>query len=119
MSASLHVVDPPSTEGPQVAAGPGTGSGQAVFATEAGLETGTVTAAKAAAGTSTESQSTAGTVGGDSKPGTSIPGTGPFQGDGADPSQAAILIPQRSTLDWVAYTVSLNYNRVRQLDVLR
>ncbi|KAG0301559.1 hypothetical protein BGZ97_002737 [Linnemannia gamsii] len=36
----------------------------------------------------------------------------PFEGDGADPAQAAVLIPLRSTFDWLAYTVSLNYNRL-------
>ncbi|KAG0220172.1 hypothetical protein BGX33_007121 [Mortierella sp. NVP41] len=45
-------------------------------------------------------------------PGTPATGTGPFEGDGADPAQAAALIPPRSTLDWLAYTVSLNYNRL-------
>ncbi|KAF9193724.1 hypothetical protein BGZ51_002388 [Haplosporangium sp. Z 767] len=34
-------------------------------------------------------------------------------GEGEDPSQAAVLIPERTIIDWVAYTVSLNYNRVR------
>ncbi|KAF9910038.1 hypothetical protein EC991_007369 [Linnemannia zychae] len=33
----------------------------------------------------------------------------PFEGDGADP---ALPVPPRSTLDWLAYTVSLNYNRL-------
>ncbi|KAF9194419.1 hypothetical protein BGZ50_006335 [Haplosporangium sp. Z 11] len=33
-------------------------------------------------------------------------------GEGEDPSQAAVLIPERTIIDWVAYTVSLNYNRV-------
>jgi hypothetical protein len=32
-----------------------------------------------------------------------------FEGDGSDPAQP---VPPRSTLDWLAYTVSLNYNRV-------
>ncbi|KAG0290033.1 hypothetical protein BGZ96_006501, partial [Linnemannia gamsii] len=36
----------------------------------------------------------------------------PFEGDGADPAQAATMIPPRSTFDWLAYTVSLNYNRL-------
>ncbi|KAK3819264.1 MAG: protein-tyrosine phosphatase-like protein [Linnemannia elongata] len=36
----------------------------------------------------------------------------PFEGDGADPAQAPALIPPRSTFDWLAYTVSLNYNRL-------
>ncbi|KAF9438094.1 Phosphatidylglycerophosphatase and protein-tyrosine phosphatase 1 [Entomortierella beljakovae] len=36
----------------------------------------------------------------------------PFQGDGVDPSQADQLIPQRTVLEWVAYSVSLNYNRL-------
>ncbi|KAF8941986.1 hypothetical protein BGZ47_006974, partial [Haplosporangium gracile] len=36
----------------------------------------------------------------------------PFDGDGADPSQAPAIIPPRSTFDWLAYTVSLNYNRL-------
>ncbi|KAG9062525.1 hypothetical protein KI688_005440 [Linnemannia hyalina] len=34
----------------------------------------------------------------------------PFEGDGVDPAEA--LIPSRSTFDWLAYTVSLNYNRL-------
>ncbi|KAF9549651.1 hypothetical protein EC957_003187 [Mortierella hygrophila] len=34
----------------------------------------------------------------------------PFEGDGADPAET--LIPPRSTFDWLAYTVSLNYNRL-------
>ncbi|KAF9124685.1 hypothetical protein BGW39_007972 [Mortierella sp. 14UC] len=33
----------------------------------------------------------------------------PFEGDGADPAQP---VPPRSTFDWLAYTVSLNYNRL-------
>ncbi|KAF9901838.1 hypothetical protein BX616_002139, partial [Lobosporangium transversale] len=41
-----------------------------------------------------------------------LPPNGPFQGDGADPSQAAVLIPARSTLAWMTYTISLNYNRL-------
>ncbi|KAF9129471.1 hypothetical protein BG015_004143, partial [Linnemannia schmuckeri] len=40
----------------------------------------------------------------------------PFEGDGADPSQAAALIPPQSTFDWLAYTVSLNYNRLTVLE---
>ncbi|KAG0251497.1 hypothetical protein BG011_007556 [Mortierella polycephala] len=32
--------------------------------------------------------------------------------EGEDPSQAALLIPERTVMDWVAYTVSLNYNRL-------
>ncbi|KAF9106173.1 hypothetical protein BGX29_010318 [Mortierella sp. GBA35] len=44
--------------------------------------------------------------------GTPATGTAPFEGDGADPAQAAALIPPRSTFDWLAYTVSLNYNRL-------
>lgn len=35
----------------------------------------------------------------------------PFDGDGVDPLQP-IELPQRTPADWVAYTVSLNYNRV-------
>ncbi|KAI7829432.1 protein-tyrosine phosphatase-like protein [Gamsiella multidivaricata] len=41
-----------------------------------------------------------------------VTATGPFQGDGADPSQAELLIPQQFTVDWLAYSVSLNYNRL-------
>ncbi|KAG0371456.1 hypothetical protein BGX24_001656, partial [Mortierella sp. AD032] len=33
----------------------------------------------------------------------------PFEGDGADPAQP---VSSRSTFDWFAYTVSLNYNRL-------
>ncbi|KAG0098408.1 Phosphatidylglycerophosphatase and protein-tyrosine phosphatase 1 [Podila epicladia] len=36
---------------------------------------------------------------------------GPYNGDGVDPLQPTEL-PQRTPADWVAYTVSLNYNRV-------
>lgn len=43
---------------------------------------------------------------------TTTMGEPPFEGDGADPAQAEALIPPRSTFDWLAYTVSLNYNRV-------
>lgn len=43
---------------------------------------------------------------------TTTTGEPPFEGDGVDPAQAAALIPPRSTFDWLAYTVSLNYNRV-------
>ncbi|KAG0021271.1 hypothetical protein BGZ80_002740 [Entomortierella chlamydospora] len=41
----------------------------------------------------------------------------PYQGDGVDPSKAAALIPQRTAIEWIAYSVSLNYNRqlLRQL----
>ncbi|KAG0336473.1 Phosphatidylglycerophosphatase and protein-tyrosine phosphatase 1 [Podila horticola] len=35
----------------------------------------------------------------------------PFDGDGVDPLQP-IELPQRTPADWVAYTVSLNYNRL-------
>ncbi|KAF9323089.1 hypothetical protein BGZ91_003840 [Linnemannia elongata] len=43
---------------------------------------------------------------------TTTTGEPPFEGDGVDPAQAAALIPPRSTFDWLAYTVSLNYNRL-------
>ncbi|KAI9240832.1 MAG: protein-tyrosine phosphatase-like protein [Podila humilis] len=36
---------------------------------------------------------------------------GPYNGDGVDPSQPTEL-PQRTPVDWVAYAVSLNYNRL-------
>lgn len=36
---------------------------------------------------------------------------GPYNGDGVDPSQPTEL-PQRTPVDWIAYAVSLNYNRV-------
>ncbi|KAF8977127.1 hypothetical protein BGZ46_007631 [Entomortierella lignicola] len=36
----------------------------------------------------------------------------PFQGDGTDPSQAALLIPQRTLTEWLTYSISLNYNRL-------
>ena len=98
MSTSLaHAVDPHS-EAHQVSGGPAAGHEQGVGS---GLETGT--AAVTATSTNTGAPSSVDT---DSKQ-----GTGPFQGDGADPSQPERLIPQ-SPMGWVAYTVSLNYNRV-------
>ncbi|KAF9921532.1 hypothetical protein FBU30_008411 [Linnemannia zychae] len=36
----------------------------------------------------------------------------PYEGDGEDPTQAPPFIRTRSTFDWLAYTVSLNYNRL-------
>ncbi|KAF8918004.1 hypothetical protein BGZ58_004970, partial [Dissophora ornata] len=45
----------------------------------------------------------------DISPAEAVPSGGPFQGDGADPS---VLVPEQSTLDWLAYSVSLNYNRL-------
>ncbi|KAF9353173.1 hypothetical protein BGX34_011751 [Mortierella sp. NVP85] len=103
MSTSLaHAVDPHS-EAHQVSDGPASGHEQAVGS---GLVTGTDTATS----TNTGAPSSVDT---DSKQGTAqlSSGTGPFQGDGADPSQPERLIPQ-SPMGWVAYTVSLNYNRL-------
>ncbi|KAK3830651.1 MAG: protein-tyrosine phosphatase-like protein [Linnemannia gamsii] len=40
---------------------------------------------------------------------TTATASAPFEGDGADPAQP---VPSRSTFDWLAYTVSLNYNRL-------
>ncbi|KAF9947967.1 hypothetical protein BGZ72_010105 [Mortierella alpina] len=52
-------------------------------------------------------------------PGTSgEPGTGVLEEGTAGSSDAMVLSPQQSLLDWVAYTVSLNYNRIATSPVL-
>ncbi|KAF9951698.1 hypothetical protein BGZ65_005797, partial [Modicella reniformis] len=95
-----HAVNASPREEPQVLDGLETTRVEPVSGTKMELETGAVEDTNC---NTTITTSTAETL---------KPMPGPFQGDGADPSQAAVLIPQRSALNWLAYSVSLNYNRL-------